>query len=281
MTQNTTKHNPIEPAQIRFTYLLKAFHTDKRNVRYYGVYDTNFRLLAMGYGEKDANNKHQIKWLASDLYPEPLHEFLIAGDPDKAENFYRMADDNNIATISVRSIKPWYHVKLTPVNVCNAVLCDILDRNKIDRLYHSVGTAEQKACYYDYYFCVGDVLSRGAYKFAIKQTTLKVDDTGYVTLPTNCIRVLKLVGDKACPGKRSREVYSAVTLASMRREEVRDSDTAELTYVYDNRDPEQFTPDFVCALVQKLAIALVNSLSMVNKAKEINDIFDIFNNNHH
>lgn len=281
MTQNTSKYNPDKPIYEWFTYLLKAFPTDKRNVRYYGVYDTDFHLLAMGYGEKDANNKHQIKWLASDLYPEPLHEFLIAGDPDEAENFYRMADDNNIATITVSSAKPWCHVKLTPVNVCNAVLCDILGRNKIDRLDPSGGTVEQKACYYDYYYCIGDVLSRGAYKFAIKQTTLKVDDTGYVTLPTNCIRVLKLVGDKACPGKRSREVYSVVTLASMRREEVRDSDTAELTYIHDNRDPEQFTPDFVCALVQKLTIVLVNSLSMVNKAKEINGIFDIFNNNHH
>ena len=192
------------------------------------------------------------------------------------EEFYTVADMNGIATIATQSNKKDYHTPITPVTICNVVLRDILKRPEIERLGTGGGTPEQKACYESYSHCVSDVLARGCYEFATKRVTLKVDEHCCVTLPTDCEHPIRLVGDRSAPGKRAVHTYSQPMLTSLRRLTVADSNSAELTYVSSQWSAEQFTPDFVCALVRKLAIVIASSLYMTDKHERLNKFFCTF-----
>lgn len=271
MTQNTSQYKT-------YTYLLRSFKTSDPSKKHYGIYNTEFRLLATGYGSIE-DGVHNVRWLAADLYPAPLHEFLFdsTGEAlDHMEDFYTMADMNGIATIAKQSNKRDYHTPLTPVTICNVVLRDILKRPEIERLGTGGGTPEQKACYESYNHCVSDVLARRCYDFATKRVILKVDEHCCVTLPTDCEHPIKLVGDRSAPGKRAANTYSQPMLTSLRRLMVMDSDSAELTYVSSQWSAEQFTPDFVCALVRKLAIVIASSLYMTDKYELLNRFFRTF-----
>ena len=271
MTQNTSQYKT-------YTYLLRSFNTSDPCKKRYGIYNTEFRLLATGYGSIE-DGVRTVYWLAADLYPAPLHEFMFDSTGEQADymdEFYTVADMNGIATIATQSNKKDYHTPLTPVAICNVVLRDILKRPEIERLGTGGGTPEQKACYESYNHCVSDVLARGCYEFATKRVTLKVDEHCCVTLPTDCEHTIRLVGDRSAPGKRAVHTYSQPMLTSLRRLMVQDSDSAELTYVSSQWSAEQFTPDFVCALVRKLAIVIANSLYMTDKHERLNKFFRTF-----